>query len=143
MDLLTARLLKWANWVILALLATLAYLWRGPQVALGVVVGGLVVVVNFHWLHRNLRDLLEKAPQLPEKGQGRAKAWFAAKQLLRFVVVLAVIYVLIRYGWVNLLGLVVGLSTVVLTLILAGLVEVIKLKKKEANPSHGTSHSVS
>jgi hypothetical protein len=143
MDILTARTLKAANWILLALLAGGAYLWGGPQVALGAIVGGLVVVLNFHWLHRNLRDLLEKAPTLPEKGQGRVKLWFALRQLLRFVVVLGIIYVLIRYGWVNVLGLLVGLSTVVLTLILAGLVEAIKLKKKEADPSHGTSHSVS
>ena len=53
------------------------------------------------------------------------------------------IYLLVSQGWVNIIGLVVGLSTVVLTLILAAIVEVIKLKNKEANPSHGTSDSVS
>jgi hypothetical protein len=36
-----------------------------------------------------------------------------------------------------------GLSTVVLTLMLAALYETIKLKNKEANPSHGTPHSIS
>jgi hypothetical protein len=86
---------------------------------------------------------LEKAPQLPETGRGRVKAWFAARQILRFFLVLGVIFLLIRYGWVNTLGLLAGLSTVVLTLMLAALVEAIKLKKKEANQSHGTSHSVS
>jgi hypothetical protein len=46
-------------------------------------------------------------------------------------------------GWINIFGLVLGLSTIVLTLILAAIHEAIKLKKKEANPSHGTSHSIS
>jgi hypothetical protein len=32
---------------------------------------------------------------------------------------------------------------VVLTLILAAFLEVLKLKNKEANPSHGTPHSIS
>jgi hypothetical protein len=44
---------------------------------------------------------------------------------------------------VNIFGLLVGLSTVVLTLMLAAVIEVIKLRNKEANPSHGTPHSVS
>jgi hypothetical protein len=44
---------------------------------------------------------------------------------------------------VNIFGFLVGLSTVVLTLILAAVYEVFKLKNKEANPSHGTPHSVS
>ena len=63
--------------------------------------------------------------------------------MLRFLALVAIIYLLVSHGWVNIFGLLVGLSTVVLTLILAGINELIKLKNKEANPSHGTSHSLS
>ena len=73
----------------------------------------------------------------------QAKACFAARQLLRFFVLLAIIFLLVGQGWVNIFGLLVGLSTVVLTLMLAALHETIKLKNKEANPSHGTPHSIS
>ena len=66
-----------------------------------------------------------------------------AKQLLRFFGLVALVYLLIRHGWVNVIGLVVGLSTVVLTLTLLGINEIIKIKNKEANPSHGTSHPLS
>ena len=68
---------------------------------------------------------------------------FAARQLLRFFALLAIIFLLVGQGWVNIFGLLVGLSTVVLTLMLAALHEMIKLKNKEANPSHGTPHSIS
>jgi predicted permease len=143
LELLSPRTLKLANWTILALLVALGYLWQGLQFGLGVLVGGLVVVVNFHWLHHNLKGLLEASSRLPEDDRGMAKAFFAGRQILRFFAVLAVLFLSLRQEWVNIFGLVVGLSTTVLTLMLVAVIEVIKLKKKEANPSHGTPYSVS
>ena len=144
MEILTPRRLKIANWLVLAVLVAAGFIWQGSEFALGILVGGLVAVINFHLLHQALKGTLERAAALdPEEAKGRAKAFFAARQLLRFFALLAIIFLLVSYGWVNIFGLVVGLSTVVLTLILAAIIEVIKLKNKEANPSHGTSHPVS
>jgi hypothetical protein len=143
MELLAPRTLKLANWTILALLVGLGYLWQGPQFALGVLVGGLLMVFNFHWLHHNLKGLLEGTAGAPEGQAGHFKAFFAARQFLRFGVALVVLFLLLRQEWVNIFGLVVGLSTTVLTLMAVAFIEMIKLNKKEANPSHGTSHSVS
>jgi len=144
MDIMSPRQLKIANWLVLAGLILAGYLWLGREFALGILVGGLVVVINFHLLHQALRGTLERALAAgPEETKGRAKAFFAARQLLRFFAMLAIIFLLVSNGWVNIFGLLVGLSTVVLTLILAAIGEVIKLKNKEANPSHGTSHPVS
>ena len=143
MDLLSPRALKLANWTVLALLVALGYLWQGPQFGLGVLVGGLVVVLNFHWLHRNLKGLLETSAQQSADQRGQAKAFFAGRQILRFFVMLAVLFVLLRQDWVNVFGLVVGLSTTVLTLMVVAVIEVIKLKKKEVDSSHGTPYSVS
>ena len=144
MEILTPRRLKIANWLVLAVLVVAGFIWGGKEFALGILVGGLVAVVNFHLLHQALKGMLERAAALsPEEAQGRAKAFFAARQMLRFFALLAVIVLLVSQGWLNIFGLVVGLSTVVLTLILAAIVEVIKLKNKEANPSHGTSDSIS
>ena len=143
MNVLNPRHLKLANWAVLAALVLAGLLWRGREFALGVLVGGLVVVVNFHLLHQALKGTLERAGEEAAEAKARAKAFFAARQLLRFFALLVIIYLLVSHGWVNIFGLLVGLSTVVLTLILAAIIEVIKLKNKEANPSHGTSHSVS
>ena len=143
MDIMSPRQLKIANWVVLALLVLTGFFWRGQEFALGILVGGLVVVINFHLLHQALRGTLEQLANDPQEGSSRAKAFFAARQLLRFFALLVIIFLLVSYGWVNIFGLLVGLSTVVLTLMLAALHETIKLKNKEANPSHGTSHSIS
>ncbi len=142
MDIMSPRHLKVANWVVLAALVLAGWLWQGGDFALGVLVGGLVVVVNFHLLHRTLKGTLERAAAGDvETDKGRARAWFAARQLLRFFALLVIIYFLVTRGWVNVIGLIVGLSTVVVTLMLAAIQEMLKLKKKnkEANPSHGTS----
>jgi hypothetical protein len=143
MDIMSPRHLKIANWSVLAVLVLGGYFWFGREFALGVLVGGLVVVINFHLLHQALRSTLGQLAHHPEEGAGQAKAWFAARQLLRFFALLAIIFLLVSHGWVNIFGLLLGLSTVVLTLMLAALNEMLKLKNKEANPSHGTPHSVS
>ena len=76
-----------------------------------------------------LKGMLERAAAgSPEEAKGPAKAFFAARQMLRFFARVVIIFLLVGYGWVNIFGLVVGLSTVVLTLILAAIIEVIKLK---------------
>ena len=142
LELLSPRTLKLANWMALALLVIVGYLWQGPKFGLGVLMGGLLVVFNFHWLHRNLKGLLE-GPSRSESRLGQSKAFFAFRQMLRFFVTLVVLYLLLRQDWIDAIGLVVGLSTTVLTLMAVAVIEVIKLKKKEANPSHGTPHSIS
>jgi hypothetical protein len=143
MDIMTPRHLKIANWTVLAVLVLAGFCWRGREFALGILVGGLVVVINFHLLHHALRGTLGQMANHPQDGSSRAKAFFAARQLLRFLALLAIIFLLVGQGWVNIFGLMVGLSTVVITLMLAAINETIKLKNKEANPSHGTSHSLS
>ena len=142
MDIMSPRHLKIANWSVLAVLVLAGFLWLGGEFALGILVGGLLVVINFHFLHYALRGTLGLMAHNPQEGP-RAKAFFAGRQLLRFFVLLAIIYLLVRHGWVDIFGLLVGLSTVVLTLMLAAINETIKLKNKEANPSHGTPHSIS
>jgi diacylglycerol kinase len=143
MDITSPRHLKIANWSVLALLVVVGFCWRGREFALGILVGGLVVVINFHLLHQALKGTLEQLAHHPQEGPGRAKAFFAGRQLLRFFALLAIIYLLVGHGWVDIFGLLVGLSTVVLTLMLAAVNEVLKLKHKEAHPSHGTPHSLS
>jgi diacylglycerol kinase len=129
MELLTPRRLKMASWLVLAVLIVAGFIWQGQEFALGVLVGGLVAVINFHLLHQALKGMLERAAAgSPEEAKGPAKAFFAARQMLRFFALLVIIFLLVGYGWVNIFGLVVGLSTVVLTLMLAAIIEVIKLK---------------
>ena len=85
MDITSPRHLKLTNWSVLAVLVLGVFLWLGREFALGVLVGGLVVVINFHLLHQALRGTLGRIADDPQEGASQAKAWFAFRQLLRFL----------------------------------------------------------
>jgi hypothetical protein len=93
--------------------------------AKGVLFGGLLVTVNFHLLAGTLRKALTP-PHLSSHNL------IIAKYYLRFIGSGFIIFILIAGNYVNPVGLVIGLSVVVLSIMLAALCEVTKLIFKEA-----------
>jgi len=87
--------------------------------------GGLLVTVNFHLLAKTLKSALTP-PHLSSHNL------VLAKYYLRFLVSGFIIFVLIAGHLVNPLGLVIGLSTVVFSIMLATVCELKKLIFKEA-----------
>ena len=74
MEILTPRRLKIANWLVLAGLVVAGFIWRGREFALGILVGGLVAVINFHLLHQALKGMLERAATAaPRRPEGRPR----------------------------------------------------------------------
>lgn len=141
---MSPRHLKAANWVLLSVLVLLGWLWQGRDFALGVLVGGLLAVVNFHVLAYILNRTLNRSlGQTAKWERGTKQAIFFAKYILRVTVLAAILYFLIRYNLVNVFGLIIGLSTVVITLILAGINEIRKIYHKEVLVGNGTSNPVS
>jgi hypothetical protein len=113
------------NWILLAA-ASLLCLWAAPApFTLGVLFGGLIVTVNFHLLYRTLKRTL--AP--PHLGSHHK---VLAKYYIRFTVSGVIIFLLISRQIVDPLGLFIGLSVVVASILLATLLEVKKLICKEA-----------
>ena len=70
MDITSPRHLKIANWSVMVVLVLGAFLWLGREFALGVLVGGLVAVINFHLLHQALRGTFGQLANNPEEGAG-------------------------------------------------------------------------
>jgi hypothetical protein len=123
-----ARILKFvtrANWVIYAGVTAAGFLLAAPDFAWGVFFGGLLVTGNFYLLARTLQRAL-KPPHVASHHV------VLAKYYVRFLITGFVIFLLIAGGVVHPLGLVVGLSVVVLSILLATLREVKKLICKEA-----------
>jgi hypothetical protein len=114
-----------ANWVILAAATVAGVAMAPPDFALGILSGGLIVTVNFYLLARTLRRALTP----PHLASHHA---VIAKYYLRFLASAFVIFLLIAGGVVNPLGLVIGLSVVVVSIILATIREVKKIICKEA-----------
>jgi hypothetical protein len=122
------RLLKFitrANWVLLLLSSTLGLLFLPLDFAKGIIFGGLIVTVNFHLLYRTLQKALTP-PHLSSHNVILAKYYF------RFFVSGLILFFLIKGGYVAPLGLFVGLSVVVASIMLATILEVKKLIFKEA-----------
>ena len=114
-----------ANWVILAGATAAGMIFTSFDFALGILCGGLIVTINFYLLARTLRRALTP-PHVASHNV------VIAKYYLRFLVSGFIIFLLIAGGVVHPVGLVIGLSVVVLSIILATIREVIKIILKEA-----------
>ncbi len=99
--------LKRRNWIILGflLLGSVPFLsWR---FSMGVLIGGVLVNLNFHFLHRTLVKTLMVT---------KTKEGMVAKYLFRLLITGIVILVVLIKSWVNIFGLLLGLSVVVINL---------------------------
>ena len=106
--------LKRRNWIILGflLLGSVPFLsWR---FSMGILIGGVLVNLNFHFLHQTLVKTLMVT---------KTKEGVVAKYLFRLLITGIVISVVLIKNWVNIFGLLLGLSVVVINLIYLALTE--------------------
>jgi len=108
-----------ANWFLFALTGALSLINLPLDFALGVVSGGLIVTINFHLLSRTLKKSLSPN-QLSSHGS------ILSKYYIRFIVSGFIIFVLISNHIVDPLGLLIGLSVVVVSIVLATMCELTK-----------------
>jgi hypothetical protein len=114
-----------SNWILFSVASLLGFALSSSHVALGILFGGLLVTINFHLLAKTLKKALTP-PHLASHNL------VLAKYYLRFLVSGFLIFLLIAGRIVHPVGLVVGLSIVVFSIILATVCEVKKLIFKEA-----------
>lgn len=114
-----------SNWILFAVASAVGLLFTSPPFAFGILCGGLIVTVNFHLLARTLRRALNP-PHLTSHNV------VIAKYYVRFIVSAVIIFLLISNHWVNPLGLFIGLSVVVASIVMATLYELKHLVFKEA-----------
>lgn len=122
------RILKFvtrANWILLFAASILGFALLTPDVARGILFGGLIVTVNFHLLSRTLKTALTP-PHLSSLSS------VLAKYYLRFIVSGFIIFVLISGHYVDPLGLFIGLSVVVVSITIATTCELKHYIFKEA-----------
>lgn len=114
-----------ANWVLFLAAGVAAWYFATPGFAKGILFGGLLVTVNFHMLARTLKKTLTP-PYLASHNA------VLAKYYLRFIVSGLIIFLLIAGKVVNPVGLILGLSVVVASIMLATVCEIKHLIFKEA-----------
>ena len=109
------------NWVLLALLASGSFVFFSRKFALGVLAGGILAVANYYLVKRSLRRALD-----PER-QGKTRFLYLLQYGLRFAALGLTIALLLIKGWVSPLGMLLGLSIIVLGIALVAVVEARKL----------------
>ncbi len=119
------RFITFTNWMLFGLGTVCGFVWAPVQFALGILAGGLVVTVNFHLLYRSLRKTLTP----PHIASVRM---VLGKYYVRFAATGIIIFALIANHLVHPLGLIIGLSVVVTSIILATFNEIRKIIFKEA-----------
>jgi hypothetical protein len=98
------------NGMVLAVFLVVSLFWRSPAVTLGVLCGGAVALLSFHWMQFSLIRMFVQL----DSGSARQ---FKSSYLLRLSTVTALLYLLVAVVRVNPLALAAGLSVVVVSLV--------------------------
>lgn len=114
-----------SNWVLFGVISVLGAFLTSSNFALGMICGGLMVTVNFHMLYRTLKKALTP-PYLSSHHV------VIAKYYVRFIISGIIIFLLISRHIVDPLGLIIGLSVVVASILFATFNELKKMIFKEA-----------
>ena len=115
----------YSNWLLLIVTSAIGFSQFSPNVGIGILAGGLIVTINFHLLAKTLKKAFTP-PHIASVGG------VLAKYYIRFLITAIIIGLLMVSKQVNPIGLIVGLSVVVASMMFATLNEVRQLITKEA-----------
>ena len=113
------------NWILFFITSIIGLVLLPPDFARGIIFGGLIVTINFHLLYRTLKKAFRPSSLASHNV-------VLAKYYVRFLISGIIIFLLISGHYVDPLGLFIGLSVVVVSIILATMCELTKLIFKEA-----------
>ena len=96
--------LRTQNWIILMILAAASYFFMSSEFTLGIILGGFIIIANFNVLQHTIRCAFS-----PDGAMKNNKLAIMAKYYFRLAILGIIIYMLITNGWVNPVGLAIGL----------------------------------
>ena len=105
------------GWALTGLLSAGALIARYPLVASGCALGGALSVLHFKWLAMFLTAVVD--PQ--RRPSSRIKKVALGAYLAKYLIITGVVYLLFRYGVVEPLGFLGGLSVIFVAICVAGL----------------------
>lgn len=113
------RRIEYSNWIILAIIFIPSVFFVSHKFALGILLGGFISIINFYWMNKSLQGLFER-------NTGNVKSSLMWKYFLRLALTAVVLYFFIAYETVNVIGLLIGLSVVIINIFI---IVIISLKK--------------
>ncbi len=102
-----------------------AWFCYSGRMAFGVFVGGAIVIASFQALKWQLRRAFQVPGKVPQK------AGLFATYYVRYLATLFLVFLVMRYGWVNPVAFLAGLSVVVVSILLVGGLEFLALLMKK------------
>ena len=121
------RQITTTNWIFLLILGSLSSVFMSAAFTLGVILGGLIIIANFSVLQHTIRYAFSD-----QGAMGGKMASIIAKYYFRLAIMGLIIYILITNGWVNPIGLAVGLSIVIFSILNFGIRTAWKTSSREA-----------
>jgi hypothetical protein len=123
----TYKDLKRLNWFSLLIMSLISYFLLSSSFTLGIILGGFIIIVNFKVLQHTIRRAFSSQGVM-----NASKFIIIVKYYLRLLALGVVICYLIKLGWVDPVGLAVGLSTVVISIVSFGIKAAFKTVTGEA-----------
>ncbi|MBU4153463.1 MAG: ATP synthase subunit I [Proteobacteria bacterium] len=100
------------NWALLAAMPLAAAMAYSGRIAVAVLIGAVIANASFILLKKDLTQVMKGPMQA-------VKVRFFIKYYMRLSVLAVMLYFLVRYGQVHVVGLLVGLSSVVVGIVVA------------------------
>ncbi|NOX33479.1 MAG: ATP synthase subunit I [Deltaproteobacteria bacterium] len=119
-----------SNWLILLFGGIIGLVMTPMKFAFGIILGGLIVAINFHLLKNTLKKMFR--PEVVSERGHSVVSNVMVKYYIRFAISGTVIFLLISKHIVHPLGLLAGLSVVVASMFMATVLELTRLFFKEA-----------
>ncbi len=113
---LLQRKIEFRNVVILGLMLIASLLFMPWRFTLGILLGGIISIVNLYWLGRDLRVIFSNL-------SGKAKSAMMIRYYIRMAVTAVLLFFVITELPVDVIGLLVGLSLVVINIVFTAILE--------------------
>jgi len=108
-----------AGWALLALLIAGSLPFRSYRLTLGIVLGGVISVMNFRMLYGNLRKFLVA-------DINRIKTAVVRRYYIRMAITAILLFLIISRNLADVIGLVIGLSVIVLDITLTTIMAIFR-----------------
>lgn len=107
------------NFIILLILGSASFFFMNSRFTLGIILGGILSIANFHLFQETISRIFSSEAVLRNK-----KKIVMIKFYFRLAILSIIIYIVITIGFVDLVGLAIGLSIILLSIIGFGILAV-------------------
>lgn len=121
------RDIKKRNWIILLVLSSISTFLMSHSLTLGIILGGLIIIINFRLFQNTIRRAFSRDGVM----EGM-KIRIILKYYFRLLALGIILFILITRVGVDPVGLAIGLSTVVFSIVSLGINRALKARSREA-----------